>query len=151
MQQTSFATTVATSKHPVLQVGVASGASLSALFLIWLLLANRVPTLDRFSFARNLVAAALGGILLLIPVCRFLKSPSRIFLSGLITWTMLTLTYSTMTATFTELDQLLGTFHLFVLGTVAYGLLSTVVWVIHVSLNLRQAPAVASRRGSEPR
>jgi len=134
------------SHHPVLRTGISVGTYLCVLSLAWLLLANRVPFLDRFAFARNLAAVALAGVLLLIPICRFLKSPGQLFLSGLIAWTMLTLGYGAMATQFPALDQRMGAFHLFVLGVIAYGLLATVVWVAQLVTHLCLQPAPATRR-----
>ena len=44
----------------------------------------------------GICAAGAAGVLFLVPVCRFLKSPAWLFLSALIAWTMLTLAYGAM-------------------------------------------------------
>jgi hypothetical protein len=134
------------SHHPVLRAGISVGTGLCVLSAAWLLLANRVPFLDRFAFERNLAAAAVAGLLLLIPVCRFLKSPGQLFLSGLIAWTMLTLGYGAMVGQFPALDERMGTFHLFVLGVVVYGLIATLAWVTQLVIHLCLQPAPATRR-----
>src|SRR5580698_3792683 len=100
------------SHSPILRAGVSVGASLCVLSLAWLLVANCVPSTDRFVQARNLAAAAVAGVLLLVPVFRFLRSPSRLFLSGLIAWTMLTLAYGAIESRLPSLQDRMGTFHL---------------------------------------
>jgi len=132
--------------HPVLRAGISVGTGLCVLSITWLLVANRVPFLDRFALERNLAAAAVAGVLLLVPVCRFLKSPGYLFLSGLIAWTMLTLGYGAMVNQFPALDERMGTFHLFVLGAIAYGLIATLVWVTNLVIHLRLHPAPTVRR-----
>lgn len=133
------------SHYPVLRTGVAVGTGLCVLSLAWLLLANRVPFLDSFALARNVIAAAAAGVLLLIPACRFLRSPSRLFLSGLIAWTMLALAYGVMEVRFPALEERMGSFHLFMLGSAAYGLLASLVWVTRLIVSVRQHPIAARR------
>ena len=140
------ATEASPSHHPVLRAGISVGAGLCVLSVTWLLVANRVPFLDRFAIERNLAAAAVAGVLLLVPVCRFLKSPGQLFLSGLIAWTMLSLGYSAMVNQFPALDERLGAFHLFVLGVIVYGLLAAIVWVAQLVIHLCLQPAPATRR-----
>ena len=123
---------------PVLRTGISVGAALCVLALTWLFVANRVPSLEGFALGRNLAAAVAAGVLLLVPVCRFLKSPGHLFLSGLVAWTMLTLGYGAMENQFPALGERLGTFHLFVLGAVGYGLLGTLVWVARLVLHACQ-------------
>jgi hypothetical protein len=132
--------------HPVLRAGILVGIGLCILSGTWLLVANRVPFLDRFAVARNLAAAAVAGILLLVPVCRFRKSPGQLFLSGLIAWTMLTLGYGAMATQFPALDERLGAFHLFVLGVVVYGLVAAIAWVTQLVIHLCLQPAPVTRR-----
>lgn len=134
------------SHHPVLRTGISVGTGLCILSGAWLLVANRVPFLDRFAFERNLAAVAVAGLLLLVPVCRFLKSPGQLFVSGLIAWTMLTLGYGAMATPFPALDQRMGAFHLFVLGVVVYGLIATIAWVTHLVIHLCLQPAPVTRR-----
>ena len=135
------------SHHPVLRTGVFVGFGLCVLSLAWLLVANHVPFLEPFALVRNLIAAGGAGVFLLVPVGRFHKSPGYLFLSGLIAWTMLTLAYGAMGSRFPTLEDRLGTFHLFMLGSVAYGLIAAAVWVTRlIILSTRQPPSPAARR-----
>ena len=57
--------------RPVLFTGVIVGAALSILFSTWVMVANRMPSLERYGNLRN--AAAAGAIFLvsLLPLARF--------------------------------------------------------------------------------
>jgi len=142
----TVAKSAASSLHPVLKVGIGVGIGLSALATAWLLAANRVPFLDRFAFIRNIFALALAAGLLLVPVCRFCKSAGQLFLSGLIGWAMLSVAYSTLEIPFPGLAVRLSSFHLFMLGAVAFGLLATLAWLASLVMSVRQAPESATRR-----
>jgi predicted membrane channel-forming protein YqfA (hemolysin III family) len=133
-------------RHPCLILGVISGACLAALAVAWLLVANRAPSMGRFTFERDLVAGTLIGVFILLPVFRFLKSPGRIFFSGVVAWSILALTYQVMEIPFQRLDSRLGAFHLFVLGAVVFGLLAVLDWVALLLLAARQRPVTITRR-----
>ena len=136
-------------RHPVFRLGVILGVFLSGVAWAWLLVANRAPSLESFAAERNLAVALAFGLLMLVPVCRFLKSPGRIFLSGIVAWIILTASYSAMEARFPGLEARLGAFHLFMLGGAVFGLLAAFAWVMRLVLGvrqLRQQPAVVVRR-----
>jgi hypothetical protein len=99
-----------------------------------------VPHLDQFASERNLALAVVFGLLALAPVCCFMKSPSRSFLSGIIAWAILSVTYSVMELSFPRLATRLGAFHLFILGCVVFGLLAVLAWVINLAIALRRVP-----------
>ena len=95
----------------------------------------------------NLIVAI--GLLILIPVCRFLTSPVQIFLSGVTAWIILTLAYSALDIYFPELGTRLGTFHMFMLGAVVFGLVATLTWVMNLVVgawHLREEHALAARK-----
>ena len=56
-------------REPTLRIGIFTGVALSAVFSAWLLVANRVPQLERFASLRNLAAAGTLLVLMSIPVC----------------------------------------------------------------------------------
>lgn len=132
-------------------VGGIVGVAFSAVAVGWVVVANRDVALFPYAVDRNLFAAALMGLLMLAPVFWFLRFPGRIFLSGMIGWLILTATYSVMTTRYQDLDARLGTFHLFMLGVLAYALASTFVWVLHCMLTARQHPLPVRRRYVAPR
>ncbi len=130
---------------PCAIVGAIVGLLLSGVAVAWLLVANRESWLDQFAVDRNLLAAGLMGLIMLVPVFRFVKQPFRILFSGLVAWSVLTLTYSIMEVRFEDLESRLSAFHLFMLGALAYALAAVFVWLLHMALMARQQPLIATR------
>jgi hypothetical protein len=124
--------------NPAFNLGVLLGVFFSGLGLTWLLLANRMPYLDQFASERNLALAIAFGLLSLVPICRFMKSPGRSFLSSITAWTILTATYFVTELHFPGLGTRLSAFHLFVLGGMVFGLLAALAWVANLVIALRQ-------------
>jgi hypothetical protein len=123
-------------RNPALSLGIFLGVCFSGAGLAWLLVANRLPQLDQFAPERNLALAIVFGALGLVPACRFMKSPSRGFLSGITAWTILTLTYSVAELPFPRLATRLSAFHLFVLGGLVLGLMAALAWVMNLVIVL---------------
>lgn len=133
-------------RHPCMILGMVTGACLVGIVAAWLLVANRVPSLAQFAFERNVIAGAAIGIVMLLPFFLFLGSPARIFLSGVVAWAILALAYDVMEILFARLGSRLGAFHLFILGTVVFGMLAVLDWVALLLFAARRSPAVATRR-----
>lgn len=139
-------TRVDPSAQTLLRVGLIVGAALSGVAIAWLLVANRVPALDRLAMLRNLAAGALVVVLMLVPVWRFRSCPAHVLTCGLTSWSILTLVYAILQIPFPQLGVRMGTFHFFMLGAVLLGLVSVLLWVIHLVSNLRHGPVVPARR-----
>ncbi len=126
-------TSAAKAVHPLgrsaFRQGIYSGVTLSAILLAWIYLANRVPFLERFAWERNLAGFAAAAAVALFPALRFLRSPWRLFVSGIIGWAILGLSYRMLCMRFSTLSDRMGAFHLFVLGGVLYTLLATLAWL----------------------
>lgn len=135
---------------PVLRVGGLAGSYVSAVLVVWLVVANRIPWTANFALLRNLAAGGLAGIFLLIPVGRFLREPLRLFASGVTAWALLSLTYMFMQLFFQRLGNRMGTFQLFMLGAVAFGVIAVISWVTLLLLAARHhhQAAIAARRRS---
>lgn len=129
-----------------LRLGLVIGAGISAVAVSWLLIANRIPALDRLALLRNLAAVALVIVFMLVPVCRFRRYPSHVFSCGLTAWSVLTLVYALLQIPFPRLGTRMGTFHFFMLGAVLLGLASALLWVMHMLLTLRHGPVVPARK-----
>jgi hypothetical protein len=137
-------------RNTALRTGVLTGIYLSCIFFSWLWVANRVPQLEPFAAARNLSAGAIAILLMAIPVLRFRRHPGRIFVSGLTAWTLLTITYLATEMRFSLLGSRLGAFHLFVLGTISYGLVAAFQWVFLMCAEARQRHLAQTARASLP-
>lgn len=129
-----------------LWLGTVVGAGLSGVAIAWLLIANRLPSLDHLAMLRNIAAGALGVVLMLVPVCRYRRHPSHVFVSGLTAWSILTLVYAILQIPFPRLATRMGTFHFFILGALILGLASALLWVTQLVLNLWHEPPVPARR-----
>lgn len=112
-----------------LRTGLCAGFLLSLTFAAWLLLANRAPFLERLALDRNIAAVALLGIFACIPLLRFYRSPIDLLASGLLSWTLLALTYRIFCFKFVLLEEYFSAFHVFVLGAVCYFVFATVSWI----------------------
>jgi hypothetical protein len=119
---------------------------LSGVAIAWLLIANRLPSLDHLAMLRNIAAGTLAVVLMLVPVCRFRKHPSHVFASGLIAWSIVTLVYAILQIPFPRLAARMGTFHFFMLGALILGLASALLWVAQLVLGLCHGSAVPVRR-----
>lgn len=110
-------------------MGIYIGVCISLVLTAWLIVANRAPFLERFAWERNLAGAVAVALFAALPVLRFLRSPGRLLLSGLVAWTIVSLAYRLQCLYFSALDTRLGAFHLFMLGSVVYLFAAVVVWI----------------------
>jgi hypothetical protein len=111
------------------RVGIYTGICLSLIFTMWLLLANRVPVLERFGPELKAVAGVFLVLLACLPVLRFYRSPGDLLVSGLLAWTLLSITYRMLCMVFVLLDARYSAFHVFVLGAVVYLVGVTLSWI----------------------
>ena len=109
--------------------GLRGGIALSVVLVTWLLLANRVPFLERFAWERNLAAAVALVLLALVPLVRYLRAPWLLLVSGITAWAIFSLSYRGCFLFFPGLAQRIGTFHLFMLGSVLYTIAATLAWI----------------------
>ena len=113
------------------RTGFYVGVILSIVFSGWVIVANRLPFLDRFAMVRNLAAVTLLGIIALIPVVRFWRMPGNLLASSLVAWAIFSLTYRVLCMDFTSLvaAMSLSAVQIFVLGALLYMLVVTVSWI----------------------
>jgi hypothetical protein len=136
---------VAPAPHP-LRLGAFVGAGFAAVALAWLLVANRLPALELFAPERNLIAAVAAGLLLLMPIGWFAKSPGRMFVSGGLASLIAALLYRIAEIFFPQLAGRMGAFHVFMLGALAYGFVAVLDWVVVMFVVARRQPLAAERR-----
>lgn len=139
-------------RNASLRIGVLTGLYLSVVFAAWLILANRVPLLERFAVERDLAAEAAMLLIAAIPVLKFRNSPARMLVAGLTAWTLLTLTYSGLGIIFERLSSRMAASHLFMLGVVSYGFLCVLDWVFCICAQVHERHvATAAAAGGTPR
>lgn len=116
-------------RHAPAKVGIYTGLWLSVILVAWVVIANRVPFLEPLAQQRNVIATLLLALTASMPVIRFLRSPGDLLISGLLAWSVLTLAYRILSLKFVLLQVYYSTFHVFVLGAVAYLLFATLSWI----------------------
>src|SRR5208283_3861511 len=121
------------------RVGIYTGICLSLVFLLWLVLANRVPLLEPLAMWRNIAAVVILVFFATLPMLRFYRSPGELMVSGLVAWMLLSITYRVLCMVFVLLDEKYSAFHVFVLGAVVYLLgatisgIGTIIWRVRAS------------------
>jgi len=121
------------------RVGIYTGICLSIVFAMWLVLANRVPLLERLALGRNIVAVVGLVLFASLPILRFYRSPGDLLVSGLLAWTLLSITYRLLCMVFVLLNERYSGFHVFVLGAVTYLVFATLSWIGMIIWKVRSA------------
>jgi hypothetical protein len=116
-------------KNVPVRVGLYTGLCLSFAFAMWIVIANRMPALEQFAQARNVSAVVALCFLSAIPAVRFYRDPWGLLASGLLAWTLLSITYRGLCLVFVLLGEKYGTFHIFALGAVVYLICATLSWI----------------------
>jgi hypothetical protein len=124
-------------RNAAVRTGVYVGLGLSLIFAAWVVVANRMPLLERFALERNGAAAAAIGLLALIPLLRFYSMPGSLWASGSIAWGILSISYRLLGFFFTGLEQRYGAFQVFMAGAVVYTIVATISWIATVVWRLR--------------
>jgi hypothetical protein len=121
------------------RVGTYTGICLSFVFLLWLVLANRVPLLEPLAMWRNIAAVVILVFFATLPMLRFYRSPGELMVSGLVAWMLLSITYRVLCVVFVLLDEKYSAFHVFVLGAVVYLVGATLSWIGVIIWRVRTA------------
>ena len=121
------------------RVGIYTGICLSIVFTMWLVLANRVPLLERLALERNIIAVVGLVFFASLPILRFYRSPGDLLVSGLLAWTLLSITYRLLCMVFVLLNERYSGFHVFVLGAVTYLVFATLSWIGMIIWKVRSA------------
>jgi cytochrome bd-type quinol oxidase subunit 2 len=116
-------------RNLAVRTGVYVGVCLTVVFAAWLVLANRVPFLERFALVRNICAGALLGLLAVVPILRFIFLPGYLLASSLVGWLLFSLSYWFFCLFFRELENRLSPFQVFMLGAVVYMIVTTICWI----------------------
>ena len=128
-------------RNAAVRTGVYSGVFLSLVFTIWLVLANRVPILERLTLERNITAAAALLLFAAVPIIRFVRWPGHLLASGLVAWVIFTFSYRALCMIFSGLSNWHSTFEVFMRGTIIYLIVTTVCWLGAVIWRARESDA----------
>ena len=121
------------------RMGIYTGICLTLVFAMWLVAANRVPLLERLALERNIAAVIFLVLFASLPVLRFYRSPGDLLVSGLLAWTLLSITYRLLGMVFVLLEEKYSAFHVFVLGAVVYLIFATLSWIGMIIWKVRSA------------
>lgn len=134
-------------RNPVLRTGLLTGGLLSFVMAMALIAANRITFLERFAQERNAISGAAFVIVALIPLGRFRRAPSQLFVSGMLGWAVFTLAYLVEGFTFGDLFNVLRMpFVILIYGAAGYGVVAVAIWVCSMALTARHHPIVHTRR-----
>jgi hypothetical protein len=133
-------------RHTPAKVGMSTGVWLSVVFVAWVVIANRAPFLEPLAQQRNGIATLLLAFIAAMPVLRFVRAPGELLASGLLAWSMLALAYRILSLKFMLLQYYYSTFHIFVLGAVAYLLFATLSWIGMIVWRARAAQGTHTSR-----
>jgi len=111
------------------RTGFYTGIGMTLIFTTWLFVANRMPALENLAFERNVLGASAFGLVALIPVVRFARSPGNLLASSLIAWGILTLAYRGLCIYFQDLSDRYSTPQILMLGSLVYMILATLSWI----------------------
>jgi hypothetical protein len=134
--------------RPALVAGCYVGAMLTIAMLGALVAANRAPGLEGYAFERNVASFSLFGILMLLPVLRFLNRPLKMFVASMTAWSILSLAYDFAGIYFHNLFSVLQRtpFEVLTEGAIVYGIISVAAWVFAIILHARRHPLTPVRR-----
>ena len=121
------------------RVGIYTGTCLSLVFAMWLVLANRVPLLERLALERNIIAVVGLVLFASLPILRFYRSAGDLLVSGLLAWALLSITYRLLGMVFVLLGEKYSAFQVFVLGAVVYLICATLSWIGMIIWKVRSA------------
>jgi hypothetical protein len=125
--------------RPAFRVGVYVGIALAITLTAWILVANRVPALEAFDRERNMVASALLGLFVLVPVIRYMSAPRSLLMSGLVAWTMLSFVYRLLCLYFSALPTIRTPAQVLMIGFLFYLIAATVAWLGAVIWRVRKS------------
>ena len=127
------------------RTGVYTGVTLAFIFTLWLVIANDVPTLEKFALQRNLVAAITLTIVALVPILRFWRFPGNLLASSLLAWGILSTDYRLLCIHYHLLAARQSATQIFTLGAIVYLIVVTIAWIGSCISKLREGDASHSR------
>jgi hypothetical protein len=116
-------------KDSAFRMGVYVGLCLFAVFVSWVVVANRFSIFDRFALERNILAVGAMVLLAALPIVRFIRRPASLLGSGLAAWALFSFLYRIVCLFFERLSSWHGAGQVFVAGLVLYLIAATLAWI----------------------
>ena len=116
-------------RNAAIRTGVYTGVCLTLVFVALLINANHASFLERFALERNIAAAAVLCFLAAVPVLRFFRLPGNLLASSLIGWIIFSFSYRILCFVYRGLNDWRSPFYVFMTGSFAYLILTTLSWI----------------------
>lgn len=136
--------------HSVLKFGVYTGAAMVVEMAVALVVINRIPALDRYALERNAFFMGCFFVLMLVPVCRFLRQPAQMFSAAMTAWAIFVAGYYLAGLYFERLFDALhrGPVLVLVEGAVLYGIAAVGSWVVEMIVHACRYSVLPGRRAA---
>jgi hypothetical protein len=135
---------------PVLKYGLYTGLAMVTEMTVALVVSNRVSALERYALPRNAFFIGCFCILMLVPVCRFLRAPVQMFSSAMIAWAIFVMGYDLAGLYFERLFDAVhrGPAVMLVDGAVLYGIGAVGSWVVEMIVHACRHSISPDRRAA---
>jgi len=134
-----------------LRSGVRMALALTAIMLVALVVANRIPALENYALERNALFTTVFVLVAVSPVLRYRKHPRQMFVAAMVGWVLFVGAYNLAGLFFRELFEVLRTpFEFLVEGAVVYGICAVGLWVMDMIHEARRHPIVSRRKPPTP-
>jgi hypothetical protein len=136
--------------HPVLKFGFYTGIAMVVEMAIALIVINRVAALEPYALERNAFFMGCFFVLMLAPVCRFLREPVQMFSAAITAWVIFVAGYYLAGFYFERLFAALhrGPVLVLVEGAVLYGIASVGSWVAEMIVHACRHSIAPGRRAA---
>lgn len=134
--------------HPVLKFGLYTGIAMVIEMAVALVAINRMAALEPYALERNAFFMGCFFVLMLVPVCRFLRQPAQMFFAAVTAWAIFVAGYSLAGFYFERLFDALHRTPTLVLveGAVLYGIAAVASWVVEMIVHACRHSIVPARR-----
>jgi hypothetical protein len=135
---------------PVLKYGFYTGVAMVVEMAVALIVINRVSALEPYALERNAFFMGCFFVLMLVPVCRFLRAPVQMFSAAMTAWAIFVAGYYLAGFYFERLFEALHRGPLLVLveGAVLYGIAAVGSWVAEMLVHACRHSILPGRRAA---
>lgn len=140
----------ASPSHHVLKFGFYTGIAMVFEMAVALVVINRVAALERYALERNAFFMGCFFVLMLAPVCRFLREPVRMFSAAMAAWAIFVAGYYLAGFYFGRLFDALhrGPVLVLIEGAVLYGIAAVGSWVVEMIVHACRHSIAPGRRAA---